>query len=155
MMTIAPLTRRAGTKIVSILVLFQGTHAPTQPHVPSVIINPFAHAHLVMKKMLMVNVLQVMISNQNSTITYYDFIFRDLVTHIILFFYSTVKKGECDHDTECPDDKACIEHSCRDPCKLSDLCGQGAICETSAHRPVCRCPEGWGGVPTTQCFQCK
>ena len=66
-----------------------------------------------------------------------------------------MKKGECDHDTECSDDKACIEHSCRDPCKLSDLCGQGAICETSAHRPVCRCPEGWGGLPTTQCFQCK
>ena len=82
-------------------------------------------------------------------------IFRNLGSHIILFFHSTVKKGECDHDTECPDDKACIEHSCRDPCKLSDLCGQGAICETSAHRPVCRCPEGWGGVPTTQCFQCK
>ena len=72
MMMIAPPTRLAGTKIVSILVSFQGTHAPTQPHVPSVIINPFAHVHLVMKKMLMVNVLQVKISNQNSTITYYN-----------------------------------------------------------------------------------
>ena len=70
-------------------------------------------------------------------------------------YFFIVKKGECDHDTDCSDDKACIEHSCRDPCKLGDLCGQDAICETSAHRPVCRCPEGWGGVPTTQCFQCK
>ena len=69
-------------------------------------------------------------------------------------FYYSVKKGECDHDVECSDDKACIEHSCRDPCKLADLCGQGAICLTSSHRPVCRCPEGWGGVPTDQCFQC-
>ena len=73
MMMIAPLTRLAGTKIVSILVSFQGIHAPTQPHVPSVIINPFAHVHLVMKKILMVNVLQVKIFNQYSTITYYDF----------------------------------------------------------------------------------
>ena len=72
MMMIALLTRLAGTKIVSILVLFQGTHAPTQPHVPSVIINPFAHVHLAMKRMLMVNVLQVKISNKYSTITYYD-----------------------------------------------------------------------------------
>ena len=66
---------------------------------------------------------------------------------------TSVKKGECNYDTECPEDKACIEHSYRDPCKLSDLCGQDAICEISAHRPVCRCPEGWGGVPTTQYFQ--
>ena len=38
---------------------------------------------------------------------------------------------------------------------MSDPCGVAAICEASSHRPVCRCPEGWGGNPHVQCFDCK
>ena len=70
-------------------------------------------------------------------------------------FFTAVPKGECEHDPDCPDNKACIENQCKDPCLEYDPCGREAICETSNHRPVCRCPEGWGGNPHDQCFQCK
>ena len=155
MMTIVHQMRRVGTRIVSILVSFREIHVQTQQHALLTTINLFVLALQDMKRMHMDNVLQVGIFRRNVI----EFVCANspLSTGVkpnsIYFFI--VKKGECDHDTDCSDDKACIEHSCRDPCKLGDLCGQDAICETSAHRPVCRCPEGWGGVPTTQCFQCK
>ena len=34
---------------------------------------------------------------------------------MIYLFPLSVKKGECDHDTECPDGKACFEHSVEIP----------------------------------------
>ena len=73
----------------------------------------------------------------------------------ILSFYQKVKRGECDHDSECRDDRACIEHQCLDPCDISEPCGGNALCQTSSHRPVCRCPNGWGGNPHEECFQCR
>ena len=66
---------------------------------------------------------------------------------------SKIKRGECDHDDECPDNTACIEHQCLDPCRISEPCGQGALCETTSHRAVCRCPPTWGGNPHEECFQ--
>ena len=64
-----------------------------------------------------------------------------------------IKKGECQHDIECPDNKACIENQCLDPCDLNQPCGKGAVCRTTAHRPVCRCPPNWAGNPHEECFQ--
>ena len=66
----------------------------------------------------------------------------------------TVKKGECQHDVDCPDNKACVENHCLDPCTLTEPCGQNALCEASSHRPVCRCPPGWAGSPNEECYQC-
>ena len=74
------------------------------------------------------------------------------------FFKQTifvVKRGECQHDTECPDNKACINNQCLDPCTLHDPCGKNAECETRGHRPVCRCPSGWAGDPHTECYTCR
>ena len=74
------------------------------------------------------------------------------------FFKQTifvVKRGECQHDTECPDNKACINNQCLDPCTLHDPCGKNAECETRGHRPVCMCPSGWAGDPHTECYTCR
>ena len=64
-----------------------------------------------------------------------------------------IRKGECEHDVDCPDSNACIDHQCVDPCRVYDPCGKEALCETSSHRPVCRCPSGWAGNPYEQCFK--
>ena len=69
-------------------------------------------------------------------------------------FSFEVKTGECQHDDECPTSEACIENYCVDPCD-SDPCGRSAICKTSNHIPVCRCPENWAGNPHQECFECK
>jgi hypothetical protein len=47
-----------------------------------------------------------------------------------------IQQRECQHDAECPDNKACIDYQCLDPCILNDPCGKNAECETRAHRPV-------------------
>ena len=66
----------------------------------------------------------------------------------------SVKIGECQHDIECPDSKACIENQCLDPCDLTEPCGKQAVCRTTSHRPVCRCPSNWAGNPHDECYQC-
>ena len=72
-------------------------------------------------------------------------------------YFSTflVFQGECKIDTDCPDNKACINNQCLDPCNVYDPCGKNAQCETTSHRPVCRCPSGWAGDPHTECYQCR
>ena len=84
-------------------------------------------------------------------------ILRWLVTETLtlnLPFSFEVKTGECQHDDECPTSEACIENYCVDPCD-SDPCGRNAICKTTNHIPVCRCPENWAGNPHQECFECK
>ena len=66
-----------------------------------------------------------------------------------------VKTGECEVDQECPNNRACIEQQCLDPCSVYDPCGKNAECQTTDHRPVCRCPSGWAGDPHYECFQCR
>ena len=58
-------------------------------------------------------------------------------------------------DRDCPDNRACINNQCLDPCIIDDPCGKNAQCQTTSHRPVCRCPNGWAGDPHTECFQCR
>jgi hypothetical protein len=66
-----------------------------------------------------------------------------------------IQKGECQHDIDCPDNRACIGNQCLDPCIIDDPCGTNAQCKTTSHRPVCRCPSGWAGDPHTECYQCR
>lgn len=70
-------------------------------------------------------------------------------------FAILVQRGECQYDRDCPDNRACIENQCLDPCILDDPCGKNAQCQTTSHRPVCRCPSGWAGDPHTECYQCR
>lgn len=38
-----------------------------------------------------------------------------------------------------------------DPCKIQDICGQNAYCESRNHSPICRCHEGYDGDPIVGC----
>ena len=71
-----------------------------------------------------------------------------------MLLFATVKRGECQNDEECPDNRACIENQCLDPCN-SDPCGRNAICETKAHIPICKCPPNTAGNPHEECYSCK
>jgi len=64
---------------------------------------------------------------------------------------------ECRTDSECQQDRACIENVCQEPCLAvgREPCGLNGICRTEQHRPVCYCPDGWGGDPHVQCFRRK
>lgn len=78
-----------------------------------------------------------------------------VIVKILLCFSTLVKKGECNHDSECPDNKACNQYQCINPCLDGSPCGKNAECEAKGHRAVCRCPSGWGGHPSTECFTCR
>ena len=79
---------------------------------------------------------------------------RSSLNKLKIFF--SVKVGECQFDSECPDPKSCIENFCQDPCKIPfDPCGERAECRAIYHRAVCQCPPEWAGNPHVQCFQCK
>ena len=84
---------------------------------------------------------------------FYSFVLRLVLTCHIL---PSVKIGECRVDSECPDNRACIEHQCEDPCYVPyEPCGSEAKCEAIRHRAVCTCPTGWAGNPHDICFQCR
>lgn len=58
-------------------------------------------------------------------------------------------KPECVINTDCSNDKACINMKCVDPCLGS--CGSNAICNVINHVPVCSCPSGYEGDPFALC----
>ncbi|ROT61488.1 hypothetical protein C7M84_020740 [Penaeus vannamei] len=53
----------------------------------------------------------------------------------------------CVRDSDCGEELACIERSCRDPCD----CGVNALCTVVNHRPICTCRQGYEGNPHTAC----
>ncbi|CAL8109614.1 unnamed protein product [Orchesella dallaii] len=54
----------------------------------------------------------------------------------------------CNSHKECPNDRACIQNSCQDPCTIQSICGPNSYCnETTHHIPVCKCKEGFTGDP--------
>ena len=71
------------------------------------------------------------------------------------YYHFLVQRGECQRDNDCPDNRACIENQCLDPCIVHSPCGKSALCETTSHRPVCRCPSGWAGDPHIECYTCR
>ena len=58
-------------------------------------------------------------------------------------------KPECSINPECPDDKACVNNKCVDPCP--GVCGQHATCRTTRHQPSCTCDPGYTGDPFRFC----
>lgn len=58
-------------------------------------------------------------------------------------------RPECNINSECASNLACINQKCRDPCPGS--CGAGAQCNVINHTPACTCPEGYTGDPFTSC----
>lgn len=62
-------------------------------------------------------------------------------------------RPECVVSSECPHNKACINHKCLDPCKGS--CGLNARCQVVNHNPICSCPEKFDGDPFVRCIEGK
>lgn len=58
---------------------------------------------------------------------------------------------ECTSDLECPNEKACINLQCLDPCALRGACGINALCRVVLHKPRCSCPQCYIGMPHTAC----
>lgn len=53
----------------------------------------------------------------------------------------------CSSDADCPDQEACINRQCRNPCN----CGTNAICQVQNHRATCSCQDGYEGNPYALC----
>ena len=60
-------------------------------------------------------------------------------------------KPECVVSTECPQDKACVNQKCVDPCP--GTCGISARCQVVNHNPICSCNPGFTGDPFTRCLK--
>ena len=58
-------------------------------------------------------------------------------------------RPECVLNNDCPQDRACVNNKCIDPCP--GTCGINAICNTNRHFPKCTCLQGYTGDATTQC----
>ena len=59
-------------------------------------------------------------------------------------------RPECVASSECPQNRACINLKCVDPCP--GPCGLNTRCETVNHSPICSCHQGFTGDPFTQCY---
>ena len=57
----------------------------------------------------------------------------------------------CTRDDECPDHSACENRACINPCVIRDPCAATATCRVANHKPICTCPDGYIGSPTTDC----
>ena len=58
-------------------------------------------------------------------------------------------KPECTTNSECPNDKACVNNKCKDPCP--GVCGIHASCRVNNHLPQCTCDPGYTGNPFVSC----
>jgi hypothetical protein len=63
---------------------------------------------------------------------------------------ATLSAG-CANNNECPDHTACENRLCINPCAYKDPCAPTANCQVINHLPVCSCPDGYIGSPTTSC----
>uniref|UniRef100_A0A0K2TAS5 Putative LOC101893139 [Musca domestica] n=1 Tax=Lepeophtheirus salmonis TaxID=72036 RepID=A0A0K2TAS5_LEPSM len=64
-----------------------------------------------------------------------------------------IEDHECEQDSDCNGNKACVEYECIDPCIKDKPCGRNAICKTIDHRPVCKCQSGTAGDPHSFCYE--
>lgn len=60
-------------------------------------------------------------------------------------------RPECTINEECPNNLACQNEKCVDPCPGS--CGSFTICIVVNHAPNCQCVSGYTGDPFTGCSQ--
>lgn len=60
-------------------------------------------------------------------------------------------RPECMVSADCPQDKACINTKCKDPCP--GTCGLNARCNVVNHNPICSCALGFTGDPFVRCLQ--
>ncbi|XP_060520378.1 neurogenic locus notch homolog protein 1 isoform X2 [Cylas formicarius] len=59
-------------------------------------------------------------------------------------------RHECESDSECGNNLACIDFKCQNPCNKQ--CGESADCEiVRNHQAVCKCPKNYFGDPYVSC----
>lgn len=63
---------------------------------------------------------------------------------------TSCQRGECFTDNECPDSRACIDFTCKNPCTGRE-CGPNATCTPRRHIAVCTCPQGTRGDALYTC----
>lgn len=61
-------------------------------------------------------------------------------------------RAECVVSSDCPQDKACYEQKCGNPC-TPGTCAHNAICKVVNHNPICSCSKGFTGNPFEQCIK--
>lgn len=64
-------------------------------------------------------------------------------------------RPECVVSSECPNDKACVNNKCINPCPKP--CGVNSNCKIINHSPICSCKTSYTGDPFTLCtpIACK
>lgn len=77
------------------------------------------------------------------------FLFRFILTRIAEYIYilNILTVAGCRSNNDCPAKEACINGQCVNPCR----CGVGAVCEIRDHNPICKCPPGTVGNPSSGC----
>lgn len=60
-------------------------------------------------------------------------------------------RPECLVSADCPQNRACINQKCADPCP--GTCGVNARCQVVNHNPICSCAPGFTGDPFARCVQ--
>ena len=60
-------------------------------------------------------------------------------------------RPECMISADCPQNRACINNKCHDPCP--NTCGIASLCQVINHNPVCSCPPNNTGDPFIRCFE--
>lgn len=60
-------------------------------------------------------------------------------------------KPECVLNAECPQNKACINERCLNPCL--DACGQNTDCQVVNHNPICSCKKNFHGDAFIECIE--
>jgi hypothetical protein len=77
------------------------------------------------------------------------FLFRFILTRIVEYIYilNILTVAGCRSNNDCPAKEACINGQCVNPCR----CGVGAVCEIRDHNPICKCPPGTVGNPSSGC----
>lgn len=60
-------------------------------------------------------------------------------------------RPECMVSSDCPQDKACKNAKCQDPCP--GVCGFNARCTAVNHNPICSCNTGFTGDPFVRCLE--
>jgi len=60
-------------------------------------------------------------------------------------------RPECVVSSECPQNRACINQKCLDPCP--GTCGLNARCQVVNHNPICSCAAGFTGDPFARCLK--
>lgn len=60
-------------------------------------------------------------------------------------------RPECVVSNECPQNRACANQKCVDPCP--GTCGLNARCNVINHSPICSCKSEYTGDPFTRCYR--